>query len=413
MQVTLFGKDKGGKYKVWAIETGESIGGKGIITIHHGQEGGKQTRKDEVIYEGKQGRNPFEQADSEAWSRVKTQIDKGYRENKADLEDLPLLAMLAGDYLKIGHRVVYEHGVDLSDKFDGVRLLAKCHAVGEITLESRTGQRYDVPHIVAELELIMQPGDVLDGELYFHGAVLQDITSAVKRTDPQSKIDSLERKLAKQDASATPADDAEWLLKYAEIEADLKDAVMIAELRPKLEFHVFDIPSEKRWVERLEELEQYAQERFWVGDIVKLTKYTKAYSEEEMKAAHKDAVARGYEGIMIRNCNGYYESGKRSADLQKYKEFLDSEFVIVDVIPDKDEGSRIVVKNDLTEATFAVTLGSIPQRTAQLRDKELLKGKLLTVKYQSRYKGTLLPQFPTGVTIRDGHYEGGLFVPDI
>lgn len=413
MQVTLFGKDKGGKYKVWAIETGESIGGKGIITIHHGQEGGKQTRKDEVIYEGKQGRNPFEQADSEAWSRVKTQIDKGYRENKADLEDLPLLAMLAGDYLKIGHRVVYEHGVDLSDKFDGVRLLAKCHAVGEITLESRTGQRYDVPHIVAELELIMQPGDVLDGELYFHGAVLQDITSAVKRTDPQSKIDSLERKLAKQDASATPADDAEWLLKYAEIEADLKDAVMIAELRPKLEFHVFDIPSEKRWVERLEELEQYAQERFWVGDIVKLTKYTKAYSEEEMKAAHKDAVARGYEGIMIRNCNGYYESGKRSADLQKYKEFLDSEFVIIDVIPDKDEGSRIVVKNDLTDATFTVTLGSIPQRTAQLQDKELLKGKLLTVKYQSRYKGTLLPQFPTGVTIRDGHYEGGLFVPDI
>lgn len=401
MQVTLFGKDKGGKYKVWSIETGESIGGKGIITIHHGQEGGKQTRKDEVIYEGKQGRTPYEQADSEAWSRVKKQIDKGYRENKADLEDLPLLAMLAGDYLKIGHRVVYEHGVDLSDKFDGVRLLAKCNALGEITLESRTGQRYDVPHIVSELELIMQPGDVLDGELYFHGAVLQDITSAVKRTDTQKKIDAAQRKLTKHDSSTTPSNDGEWAAIYAELESDLHEAKMIHDLRPKLEFHVFDIPSDKRWVERLEDLEQYAMERFWVGDVVKLVKYTKAYSEEEMKAAHKDAVERGYEGIMIRNCNGYYESGKRSADLQKYKEFLDSELVIVDVIPDKDEGSRIVVKNDLTDTTFTVTLGSIPQRTAQLRDKELLKGKLLTVKYQSRYKGTLLPQFPTGVAIRD------------
>lgn len=392
MKVSLFGKEKGGKYKVWAIETSESIEGKGIITIHHGQEGGKQTRKDEVIYEGKQGRTPFQQADSEAWSRVKTQIDKGYRDSKEELEDLPLLAMLSGDYLKIGHRVVYEHGVDLSYKLDGVRLLAKCSALAQITLESRTGQRYDVPHIVAELELIMQPGDVLDGELYFHGAVLQDITSAVKRTDTQKEIDKCQRKLDKYRFD----DDLR-----SELEEALVEAFFIHELRPKLEFHVFDIPSEKRWVERLEDLEQYALERFWVGDIVKLVKYTKAYSEEEMKAAHKDAVARGYEGIMIRNCNGYYESGKRSADLQKYKEFLDSEFVIVDVISDKDEGSRIVVKNDLTDNTFTVTLGSIPQRIAQLRDKELLKGKLLTVKYQSRYKGTLLPQFPTGVAIRD------------
>lgn len=401
MQVTLFGKDKGGKYKVWSIETGESIGGKGIITIHHGQEGGKQTRKDEVIYEGKQGRTPFEQADSEAQGRIKKQVDKGYRYTKAELDDLPLLAMLAGDYLKIGHRIVFDCGVDLSDKFDGVRLLAKCSTMGEITLESRTGQRYDVPHIVSELELIMLPGDVLDGELYFHGAVLQDITSAVKRTDTQKKIDAAQRKLAKHDASATPSDDGEWAAVYAELESDLHEAQMIHELRPKLEFHVFDIPSDKRWADRLEDLEQYALERFWVSDVVKLVKYTKAYSEEAMKAAHKDAVARGYEGIMIRNCNGYYESGKRSADLQKYKEFLDSEFVIVDVIPDKADGSRIVVKNDLTDETFPVTLGSIPQRTAQLRDKELLKGKLLTVKYQSRFKRTLLPQFPTGVAIRD------------
>jgi len=413
MKITLFGKDKGGKYKVWAIETGESIEGKGIITIHHGQEGGKQTRKDEVIHEGKQGRTPFEQADSEAWSRVKTQIDKGYRENKADLEDLPLLAMLAGDYLKIGHRIMFEHGVDLSDKLDGVRLLAKCSALGQITLESRTGQRYDVPHIVAELELIMHPGEVLDGELYFHGAVLQDITSAVKRTDTQKKIDAAQRKLTKHDSSTTPSDDGEWAVVYAELESDLHEAKMIHDLRPKLEFHVFDIPSEKRWVERLEELEQYAMERFWVGDIVKLVKYTKAYSEEEMKAAHKDAVARGYEGIMIRNCNGYYESGKRSADLQKFKAMMDSEFLILDVVPDKQGNGVYVCQNDLNDLTFQVVMGDMPSRLNALKEKEFLKGSYLTVAYQARYKDTLLPQFPVGKVIRDGEMIDGEFVPSV
>lgn len=36
-----------------------------------------------------------------------------------------------------------------------------------------------------------------------------------------------------------------------------------------------------------------------------------------------------------------------------------------------------------------------------LANKQLYIGKLITVQYQSRYKDTLLPQFPTGKAIRD------------
>jgi DNA ligase-1 len=400
MNKTFYGKDKGGKYKVWQIETAVSIGGKGIITIHHGQEGGKQTRKDEIIYEGKQGRTPEEQAVSEAEGRIKKQVDKGYRENKADLEELPLLAMLSGDYNKIGHRIDWENGVHVPDKFDGVRCLVKCAMGGGITLESRTGQPYDVPHIVAELEKIMQPGDVLDAELYVHGYVLQDITSAVKRTDTQKKIDQAQRKYEK-----AVGDEA-----IEEAYVELMEANLIHELRPKLQLHVFDMPSDKPWYERLIELEDYAAARFFDG-FVKLTKNPLVFSEEHMKVVHKDAVRRGYEGVMLRNRMGMYESGKRSADLQKYKEFVDAEFEILDVEPAKDDGSVFRVRNDLNELTFTVAFGTMAFREQALKDKEYFISKFLNVKFQSRYKGTLLPQFPTGEYIREGKMVNGEFVP--
>src|SRR5947207_13883646 len=88
---------------------------------------------------------PEQQADLEAQGRIKKQRDKGYRDSKEELEELPLLAMLAGDYNKIGHRIDYSKGVYLSDKLDGFRMVAKCIAMGGIELESRTGQPYSIP----------------------------------------------------------------------------------------------------------------------------------------------------------------------------------------------------------------------------------------------------------------------------
>jgi DNA ligase-1 len=114
---------------------------------------------------------------------------------------------------------------------------------------------------------------------------------------------------------------------------------------------------------------------------------------------------------MLRNRMGMYESGKRSADLQKYKEFVDAEFLILDILPAKDEGSVYSLKNDLNEETFTCTMGDMPARAKALAEKHLHIGKFLNVKFQSRYKGTLLPQFPTGEYIREGKMVNGEFVP--
>lgn len=407
MNKVFYGKDKKGGFKVWKIMAHEHGHNpeSGIIVIEHGKEGGKMTIKSEPIHEGKQGRTPLEQAISEAEGRIKQQIDKGYRENKSELEELPLLAMLSGDFTKIGHRIDWENGVHVPDKFDGVRCLVKCVKGGGITLESRTGQPYDVPHIVAELATFMQEGDVLDAEIYLHGYVLQDITSAVKRGDTQKKIDEAVRRHLKY------IDDInceQYIIE--ELAEAIAEAKLIHMIRPMLELHVFDLPSDKPWYERLVELGDYAAARF-IGGFVKLTENPLVFSEEEMKILHKDAVRRGYEGVMLRNKMGIYESGKRSADLQKYKEFVDAEFEILDVLPAKDDDSVFLVRNDLNDLTFTVTFGTMAFREQALKDKEYFIGKYLNVKFQSRYKGTLLPQFPTGQYIREGVMIDGQFVP--
>lgn len=403
---TLYGLDKKGGMKVWTITVEQVFCDmpEAMITISHGKLGGKMTVKPESIIEGKQGRTVFEQAILEANARIKKQEDKNYRENKADLESLDILAMLAADYRKRGKSIEYPcYG---SDKYDGVRALAKKRN-GVVTIESRTSQVYDIPHIHAALSIHMQDGDIWDGEIYLHGEVLQDITSAVGRTDTQKEIDKVQRKIDKilkeadhlaEDMTAEQTEGLQERLDNAR--SELKDAVLIHEIRPKLEFHIFDVVSGKTFDERVKDLDELTGIPV-VSPCIQITQYVWVADAEDMKVKHDDSVDRGYEGLMLRNFKGVYESGKRSTDLQKYKEFVDAEFEILDVIPDKEDGSRFLVSNNLNDRTFAVTLGSMAQRAEYLSNKELYIGKMITVRYQSRYKKTKLPQFPCGVVVRD------------
>lgn len=397
---TLYGKDKKDGLKVWTISV-ESFSGKAAIVIEHGKLDGKmQVKRDEVL-EGKQGRSCYEQAVSEANGRIKKQIDKGYRRSKEELEELPVLAMLAADYRKKGHQVSFPcYG---SVKYDGVRALVK-KKNGVVTIESRTSQPYDIPHLQAELEGVMQEGDIWDGEIYLHGYALQEITSAVKRTDTQAEIDAVERKIGKllktadfeaEDMSSTRIQELQDKLDDARVE--LEDARMIHKLRPQLQFHIFDVVSDKVFEDRLYDL----QELQGLVDVefIRLTEYFVVTDEAHMKQLHKVSVNRGYEGIMLRNAKGVYESGKRSNDLQKYKEFFDAEFIIQRTRADKDGLAVYELKNDLNDLEFSCIMGSHAEKAAAVDGRN--NGKAITVKFQTRYKDTLLPQFGVGVAIRD------------
>lgn len=389
--VTLYGLNKAGGFKEWTISTDEQ----GLITILHGKEGGKLQTKSESVKGKNIGRanetTPAEQAVSEAQSKIKVQLDKGYRYTKLELSDIPLIAMLAADYHKQGHRITFP--CLSSVKFDGVRALAK-KKNGVVTLESRTGQLYDIPHLLAELDGAMQEGDVLDGEVYLHGYALQTIVSAVKRTDPDKEIKKAKKKVDKLTDNSLQDDIDEAM-------AELQEALLIKKIRPLLEFHVFDKPElDIPFVTRLAWLEDYMG-RFIGSDRIKAVVYETVVNEKDMLIRHKAAVAAGFEGLMLRNLLGLYESGKRSADLQKYKHFIDSEFLILDIIADKDGLAVFVVQNTFAPNTFQVIMGSKEQKAEYLRNKEKYIGKLLTVKYQTLYKDSLKPQFPVGVVIRD------------
>lgn len=358
-EITLYKINKLGKVQQISIN---AIGSKVVITW--GIVGGKQQTQEYVCLSRNLGKSnqttPEQQAELEAMSRYRKQVDKGYRENKEELTELPLLPMLASDYLKQGHRIKYPcYG---SPKLDGVRCLAIRHS-DSVELKSRGGKEYNVPHIQDQLLNVMKDGDIWDGELYIHGKYLEEIVSAVKKYN---------------------------------------------ELTPEIEFIIFDMVKDESYEHRL--ISMQALRRYTLSCVeapsIDVLEFCELQDEDHMKQKHKEYVDRGYEGCMLRNYNGKYESGKRSADLQKYKEFSDAEFQIVDVHSDKDGGAVFVVQNHFADNQFNVVGGSHEQRKAWLEEKESLIGQWITVKYQTLYKDTKIPQFPTLVCFREADSSG-------
>jgi DNA ligase-1 len=407
----LFGLEKNGDVKVWSIEVidceHDCVVWYPEIIITHGKENGKKTVKREIVKEGKQGRNAYEQAVNQAEGRIKKQLDKNYRPTKEELTDVPLLPMLASDYNKVGGRIEFPcYG---SVKYDGVRCIATKHA-GQVFLISRTGQHYSVPHLEEALNEFMHDSEIFDGEIYLHNYALQDITSATKRTDTQKEIDKVTREIAKRGPEyRRPTKDR---IENPALAEELENAELIHRIRPQLQFHIFDIPMDGDFETRLRAMDVVHAERKDISEFIFLTYYDIITSDYSLRAVyHPRAISDGFEGYMLRNKKGVYESGKRSGDLQKFKTFIDEEFLILDIIEDKQGNAVFVLKNNLNDNQFTCVMGDMGERKAFLLQKGTLKGKWLNVKFQTRYKGTLLPQFPVGQYIRDGYLVEGTFIP--
>ena len=176
--------------------------------------------------------------------------------------------------------------VYLQPKLDGVR----CIFTKDGAYSRASNEFKNVAHIKYDLTDFFRkhPNAVLDGELYNH---------ALK--DDFEKIISLVRKQKPTDQDAR---DAESFVQY----------------------HVYDTIAEgPDYGDRFNWLIRYLP----IAATMTLIKNTVVESQDEAKMLHSVHLAQGYEGSMLR-LNMPYEQ-KRSYNLQKFKDFSDTEATIM------------------------------------------------------------------------------------
>lgn len=361
----LFGVDKKGGFKAWIIE----VHGNEMHVIH-GKLGGKLQRK---IYKAKPknvGRSnettEEQQALLEAQARVRKQLDKGYRptQNEAlETSQEQLLPMLASDYTKCKKKEQMYPSYT-SPKLDGVRSIASIKD-SEVNLMSRGGKSYPVaPHLDEQINQLFEAcessgeGLKFDGELYIHGQFLQEIVSCVKKSN-----------------------------------------VMTVDL----EYWIFDIPSDKPFSERNEDLKNLEElvERLGLTHI-KVVVSKVATTEGHAYRLLQEYIGEGYEGLMLRKENSMYEWNHRSKDLMKWKEFQEAEFKVIGV--EEDILGEGVFLMQLGEGYFkAKPRGCHAVRS--INNSNVYLDKWVTVRFQ-QYSMLGVPIFPVIIAIRECDEDG-------
>ena len=259
-------------------------------------------------------------------------------------------------------------------KLDGLRCICYMMPCGnsndsKVVAQSRTGAYFEtVEHICAELRpiLLQNPGLILDGELYTADMPFEELAGLIKRKKASDTNVNRQRM---------------QLVKY----------------------HIYDVVMDGDYSERHARI---------IGTVGSGTRHhlevvhtQLIHNANEFKQAFGDYVAAGYEGIMLRNVNGLYRQNYRSHDLQKYKEFVESEYPIVGFkeADGRDKGTVVwVCATDECRQFSVRPRGTQEQRRQWFRDGHKYQGKLLTVIYQELSELNV-PRFPVGKAIRDGY----------
>jgi len=147
-----------------------------------------------------------------------------------------------------------------------------------------------------------------------------------------------------------------------------------------------------------------------------ISDYVIIHNESEALNFLDTALYFKYEGAIFRPLDKEYAFGKRPIWNRKLKKFEDAEFEIIDVIEYGTRGQNVgygckfICKNDITDATFEVTVGgndgtnsntfTVSDKMKLVDDKEELIGKFATVKFYERTKNGL-PFHHNAIAIRD------------
>lgn len=344
-------KGSTGKMVQW---TGWSEGD--TFYVESGQVDGKKTTTAGVKCIGKQKRTNAEQASFQLNAKLNKKKDDGYLDDMEKAKThVIMLPMLAHSYTKRSHNITFPCIVQR--KFDGVR----CFAMPDGRLLSRKGKEFPhLNHLKNNLNRL-----VYDGELYSDDMTFQELVGLVKRV------------------TLKPGDDEKMKLIKLRVYDCYDPERPLADFFPRsctVEETSLRFPS--GWE---------AVENFTVNN------------EDDIYRLQKQFIEEGYEGAMVRNHKGAYALGKRSANLQKVKTFMDDEYQIVgfEQAVGNDVGTVIWVCQGPTTTPFRVRpRGTREQRREWFTNGNSYIGKMLTVKYQELTDDGI-PRFPVGISVRD------------
>ena len=272
-------------------------------------------------------------------------------------------------------------------KIDGLRcIIGATDKSGDIfnpitlTYHSRTGEDWTtkmcwmdeilLPKISKELlDMMVEEGACLDGELYLPGYSVNDINSFVKNTQ-----------LAQH-----------YKLQYWCYDICVEN--MSAEARNDYRFNNINTPV-SIFLSKQEHLNCAKQFNILPTVIT--------HNIEHSTQLRNDYIDLGFEGLILRNPSAEYQFGKRNQAMFKFKKVDDGKFIIVDI---KSEHKRsdlplFVLRNDINDELFECSINK-PQDIQReiLAHKEKYIGKLMLVEFRARSGVNQLPFHARGINI--------------
>jgi ATP-dependent DNA ligase len=377
---TLYKKDKSNNVRIWKLTATMHPDNTFWIETEYGQKDGKIIHGEKQLKEGKNIGKKNETSVEQQTILVcdKTFKDKKEKEEyiesldeidsaKTDMSFPPMLADTWEPTSKTKRKIDITFPCFVQPKLDGIRCLSYVKN-NEIVNQSRQLKYFkNLDHINDELKVIFSsfPNVVLDGELYNHDIVFNQIAGIVKK-----------EKLKPED-------------------------------REKLEhiqYHIYDcfLPNEnKTAIERFDMILK-------IKNTIKFKyiKFVNTYfcpcKDDVANKFHPAFIEEKYEGLILRNKDAPYEF-TRTKNLQKFKTFSDDEFEIIGFKQGEghDDGTVIWKCKAKNGKEFDVRpVGTVKERSELYKNGDKYIGKMLTVTYQELSEFGV-PRFPVGKTIRD------------
>lgn len=354
---TLYAKNKNGNWKEWKIMV-EKKDENSYPTIHtqHGQYEGKMIIDSITITKEKRGyRDLWEQAIATAQSKWNHKHEReNYQTSRKEENIMPTIYPMLAKTFDHGKHLIFP--LYIQPKIDGIRCLARWKE-GQVFLYSRTGcPFFGLDKIRNDLMIFLKNNQdiVVDGELYSDKMSFEELSGYCRR-------------------KKTIPSDQKVIYHVFDVVLPQKSFQKRLTFFPPIRETIYQVPTEE--VDNLEQVKENLM--YWIQN--------------------------GYEGIILRNKDGFYEEGHRSWNLQKYKLFQEEEFMITGYTEGTGRELGLVIWQCVTTdgKVFSVRpKGGYDTREKLFQEAEKYIGKKLTVIFQE-YTKENIPRFPVAKAIRE------------